>query len=454
MSLGRKSALRNAFALIIGLLALATLLSYSIQESFSRRSVEIHRQFVQEQEVLTSIRRNLWMGGILTRDYFLNSSPTRTEEFRAQLDKLKAETSRLLPLLVATGATPESVQQLRERFDDLWLTLETSVAPDFGQAQPYDFIQREVVPRRDAAGQVLRQVERANRDALSEIESRFTLSRTAAATSLMYLLGACLIAGALVAVLSLRYSRHLERQSAERFAEVSEAKQQLERLSARLMDVQEEERTKLSRELHDEIVQNLAVIKLELNRAVSHSQGMQAEFRTQLIAARDLAESTMRSVRDISMLLRPSLLDDLGLFPALQAQAEEFSRRTGTRCKVEERGISADLPSPVKTCVYRVVQEALRNCEKHSQATEVSISIVQLENEIEAEVLDNGIGFDPADEQRRSPFHLGLLGMRERASALGGSLVLESAPQRGTSVQLRIPLAPKSSHSPKLEAFA
>lgn len=450
---GKKAVLRNGYLLMMALLGLATLLAYTIQESFSKRSVAIHREFVQEQETLVALRRNLWTGGILTRDYFLNTAPDRRQVFERQLAELRTDTMRLLPVLVRNGATREVVEELQRLFQDLWVTLEATTKSQRNAPEPYEFIQREVVPRRDAAAVVLRQLERANRDALSESEVRFSLSRSSAASSLLYLLGACSVAGALIALLSLRFYNHLERESAARFDEVSEAKRKLERLSARLMEIQEEERTKLSRELHDEIVQNLAVVKIELHRALAQSGALSADARARLVDARDLAERTMRAVRDISMLLRPSLLDDLGLFPALQAQAEEFTRRTGTRCSVTQDGLADDLPGATKTCVYRVVQEALRNCEKHSQATEVSIRLKQSAAEILVEVSDNGIGFAPPGEtERSSPFHLGLLGMKERASSLHGSLDLDTDHHNGGAVvRLRLPLAPLSNNVDALE---
>jgi signal transduction histidine kinase len=312
-----------------------------------------------------------------------------------------------------------------------------------------------VVPRRDAAGHLLRDLEHANRDSLTDSEKRFTSTRAAATGSLIFLLGACLVAGILVAVASMRYSNHLERQATERFVEVSQAKQQLEQLSARLMEIQEEERTKLSRELHDEVVQNLAVLKIEINRAATAVPQEMTELKRSLSQAKTLAESTMRSVRDISMLLRPSLLDDLGLEPALQAQAEDFTRRTGTRCELDGRGLTADLSRPVKTCAYRVVQEALWNCEKHSRATRVSIRVVQSDRDLSVEISDNGVGYVPPEHGRNSPFHLGVLGMRERAAGLGGRLTTESAPNNGTIVRLQVPLeadTPRTTHTIEVHA--
>jgi signal transduction histidine kinase len=158
--------------------------------------------------------------------------------------------------------------------------------------------------------------------------------------------------------------------------------------------------------------------------------------------ARDLAERTVQTVRNIALLLRPALLDDLGLAPALQWQLEEFTRRSGIVCEFCEDGVDDMLPDPVKTCVYRVVQEALHNCEKHAGANRVSIALRQLPDSLEAEVRDNGRGFEL--NQKSMPHRnagLGILGMRERAARVGGTLALETAPGRGTHLSLRIPLA-------------
>jgi len=124
--------------------------------------------------------------------------------------------------------------------------------------------------------------------------------------------------------------------------------------------------------------------------------------------------------------------------PALQFQLEEFLRRSGIACEFIEDGVEDRLPDPVKTCVYRVVQEALHNCEKHSRARKVRVTVRQLDECLVAEVEDDGCGF-AATAQRSTGF--GLLGMRERSANAGGSLVVDSAPGQGTRIALRIPLA-------------
>jgi signal transduction histidine kinase len=206
------------------------------------------------------------------------------------------------------------------------------------------------------------------------------------------------------------------------------------------MEIQEEERTRLSRELHDEIVQNLAVLKIDITEALARVQAVDSRdpaMKEALVRAKELADRTVATVRNISLLLRPSLLDDLGLGPALQWHTDDFTRRTKVPCKYIEEGLQETLPDAVNTCVYRVVQEALRNCEKHSGASSVSVHVRQTDAGLVVEVRDDGVGFS---KQKRSLASLGVLGMRERAAALGGELTISSSAGNGTSVRLRLPL--------------
>jgi len=152
----------------------------------------------------------------------------------------------------------------------------------------------------------------------------------------------------------------------------------------------------------------------------------------------------LKTVRNITLLLRPSLLDDLGLGPALQWQAEDFRRRTGVPCELTEEGLRDDLPDPVKTCVYRVTQEAMHNCEKYASASKVCVRVLQEPGKLTVEVQDDGVGFEQTPDaagRALATLHFGILGMKERAASLGGKLTLDSAPGKGTSVLLEIPLA-------------
>jgi signal transduction histidine kinase len=442
MAIAKRLVLSSGFGIIIALLVISTALAWRIQETFSERSVEIHRRFVHEQELLTNMRRVLWSVGMLLRDHYLNPHP-ESGALQSRLEEAKKQAESMTSELRRSSTRSEAIDELDRQFSELWrLAYQGSDTP-MSSEERFTFLQQEIVPRRDSAGRVLREIERANTSLLAESEEQFTDTRTGATRRLLIILGVCLVAGLYVAGFSTRYAERLEQESQMRFTEVSEAKQQLEHLSARLMDVQEEERTRLSRELHDEIIQNLAVLKMEITQAqAAAAKGLASEEG--LARARQLAETTVRSVRDISLLLRPSLLDDLGLIPALQWQAEEFSRRTGVPCTIVGDLPTESLPETSKTCVYRVVQEALRNCEKHSGATEVRVNVLESDNNLQVSIEDNGRGFQENGTRRFSS--LGVLGMRERAAALGGTLQTGNRVTGGAVVRLTLPLQSISEH--------
>lgn len=438
MAIGNRLVLRSGFSIIIGLLVISAVMAWRIHETFSQRSYEIHHNFVQQREVLTILRTALWMSVVEVRDFSVGATPDPNAAV-ARLVALRRNADQQLERLKETTRRKEAVAALELQFSELWSAVEKVVEWDEQPATRYAYIQGELSRRRDEVANMLRDIERWSRHSLTASEEQLQETRDSAARRLLAMLATCVICGLLVAQFSIRYSDRLEGEAEARFAEVSEAKAHLEHLSARLMEVQEEERTRLSHELHDEVVQNLAVLKMEIVGVIAGAGTLPPRAAARLSRARELAEKTVAEVRNISVLLRPSLLDDLGLGPALQWQIEEFTRRTGVRCELAESGLADDLPDTVKTCVYRVTQEALRNCEKHSGATAVRVIVTQTEKGLDTAIEDNGSGF-PAKRVQR-PSSLGVLGMKERAAALGGRLETSNRPEGGACVHLHLPLA-------------
>jgi signal transduction histidine kinase len=151
---------------------------------------------------------------------------------------------------------------------------------------------------------------------------------------------------------------------------------------------------------------------------------------------KSLVENSVRVVRNMALLLRPSMLDDLGLVPALQWQAREVSRRTSMDVSVATELATGDLSDEYKTCIYRVVQEALHNCSRHARATKVRIRVQQEAHRLSFSIQDDGQGFDV-----RHTKGLGLLGIEERVASLGGNCDIQSAPGSGTIVAIELPLS-------------
>ena len=453
MSLGwsKRVALRAGYAAVIIVLVLSAVEAYRIQSGISQQHLEIYRRYVEHDEALAILRRNLWLAGNRVRDFFINPSPESGAELTGHLQSLRAEDDQVLTVLGRSPRYRSAVPQLRKSLDEFWTVVDPIPRTMLSASREdrVEFLNREVVPRRGELYNALRELTIADQRALQDSEGEFAGARRLAAFRLVLMLGLGILLCVIVAGLTLSHAENLEQEADRHFAAVEEAKRELQQLSARLLEIEEEGRRKLSRELHDEIGQTLALLQIELSRAQVAPSNSPAAAREHLDRARGLAERTVQTIRNISGLLRPALLDDLGLVPALQFQLEDFLRRSGIQCEFVEEGVAEQLPDTVKTCVYRVVQEALHNCEKHSGARKVRVSVRQFPELLVAEIEDDGAGFQ-LNEQRKPvrSMGLGLLGMRERAVNAGGSLIIDSAPGHGARIALRIPLLPQRSATP------
>ena len=209
-------------------------------------------------------------------------------------------------------------------------------------------------------------------------------------------------------------------------------------LLRRLATAQEAERYRLARELHDQMGQHLTALGLGL-KALRDATPASSAAGASLLQMQELADLMGREVHQIAVELRPTALDDLGLCTALENYVESWSEQTGVEADFQGVGMDgARLPPEVETALYRVVQEALTNVRKHARSRHVSVILRRAQQEAVAVVEDDGRGFDP---EVPAAGRLGLLGMRERLALVGGTLTVESTPEKGTAVFARIPLA-------------
>jgi len=213
-------------------------------------------------------------------------------------------------------------------------------------------------------------------------------------------------------------------------------------LSTSVVEAREEERRRIARELHDELGQRLTALKLELAALL----GAEASRRVQIENMLGMVDETIASVRRISTDLRPAMLDDLGLNAAIEWLARDAARRLGIEVTTHLGENEPALDDRVATAAFRMVQEALTNVARHARATDVQITLRQQHDELELIVCDNGVGF-PADALQRAG-SFGLLGMRERAAMLGGSVATTNLPDGGACLTVRLPLAPEKEPSP------
>jgi PAS domain S-box-containing protein len=218
--------------------------------------------------------------------------------------------------------------------------------------------------------------------------------------------------------------------------------EQLRALTDRLQHVREEERTRVAREIHDELGQACTAIKMDLASVGRKATKRQTQLRAKVESAIQLVDSLIISLRRIASDLRPSTLDDLGLTAALEWQAQEFERRTGVQCRITLSQELSDLDSERSTAIFRIFQESLTNVARHANATRVEARLEEEDDRLTFQVRDNGKGFDA--EEAKAHKSLGLVGMRERALLLNGEIQIEGVPGEGTTLTLRIPL-PRSS---------
>ena len=234
---------------------------------------------------------------------------------------------------------------------------------------------------------------------------------------------------------------NVQRQEAELALRNSEA--QLRHLSRQLLMAHEEERKRISRELHDEIVQTLVGINVHLSSLMLKAPANLKDLRRHIARTQRLVEKSVDIVHRFARELRPTVLDDLGLIPALQSYIKDFTKRTGLCIHFKTIPEVEQLDGNQRTVLYRVAQSALTNVNKHAHATEAKVSIRKLSGAIRMEIHDNGKSFEVervlfAKRHKR----LGLLGSRERVEMIGGTFGIESAPGRGTLISVEIPLAP------------
>jgi signal transduction histidine kinase len=198
----------------------------------------------------------------------------------------------------------------------------------------------------------------------------------------------------------------------------------------RIVGAQELERQRLARELHDETGQALTSILLGLKQ-------LEGADPASVTALRELVVDTLRDVRRLAVELRPKVLDDFGLVPALERLTEGFAEQTGIAVDLEAASVKERLPEEVETAIYRIVQESLTNVVKHAHAHRVTVLLARADAKIKVVIEDDGTGFAP--ERARSD-GIGLIGMRERIQLLDGTLTVESSERSGTTVAVEVPV--------------
>ncbi len=397
----------------------------------------IRQAFLGRLRTLEQIRSEIYLSGTDMRDFLLSPSAAGSETRRADIVSIQNRTRTALDGY-SRALDPEeqdTFQALRTEIDAWWQVLQTAFqwTPAERGRLRYTFFYEQLVPRRTTMLQIADRIAEINARGLNRSEERLAASAGQLRWSLLVTFGIALSGGAVLALATTIVTLRLEREVERRLQETMEARSGLQDLSARLVRAQEDERRTLARELHDEVGQSLSAIMMEAGnvQAAMHA----GEIRDRVSSIGAVAEKTLNVVRDLALLLRPSMLDDFGLVPALNWHAREMTKRTGLNVRVTADEASGELPDEHGTCVYRLVQEALNNAARHAGARNLQVTVKNERARVTFSVRDDGGGFD-----KRAVRGLGLLGMEERVRRLGGRFQIDSQPGKGTTISAELPL--------------
>jgi signal transduction histidine kinase len=439
-------ALALGFGSLLLIMTLAGLDALRVLENFRHSEARIRRQFLFRNHVLNDIRSEVYVSGTYVRDYLLDPESTRADSFRRSLEQVREQMESSLHSY-AGQLNPEEAQHyaaLKTELGRYWDILAPIFQWDAAQRRNlgYTFLRDEVFPRRQNMLAIADRIAALNEQQLNRANDQVAGLLSAFEARVGITLAIALVLGLAMAAFSIHGILKLERRAHTQYVEMAEARSQLQDLSARLVQAQETERRALSRELHDEVGQSLSAVLIEL-RNLASGLGARADEHTsgQVELIKGLVESAVCVVRNMALLLRPSMLDDLGLLPALRWQAREVSKRTSIDVSVAAETRSEDYPDAYKTCIYRVVQEALNNCERHSQAKTIRIRVQEDGGRLHLSIQDDGQGFD--FEQTKG---MGLLGIQERVAGMGGACRVHSTPGGGTLLTVELPLPPSENH--------
>jgi signal transduction histidine kinase len=375
--------------------------------------------------------------------YLLSVTPSAADETDGDVAKRADEARQALQKYPPDRSDEEQqlLQQLQNYIVEEDKVFRSAVAWNAEERRLHaqEMVAREILPRRQGFVAIAEKIELLNNQETIAAKQANFVEFGRLQNNLSEFLMLALVSGFLLAVVSAIYILRLERQARFRYAELVQSRTELQQLSARLVDAQETERRAISRELHDEVGQALGLLLMDAGR-LSNQLGPADQKGQEIVRSiKTVAERTVQTVRNMALLLRPSMLDDLGLLPAVEWYAREMSRRGETEVEVRAENISDALPDPLKLCVYRMVQEALNNAERHAHAKNITVELKQSAGAISVKIEDDGSGFDP--KRTRG---MGLLGMEERVKRLGGSIIIESRPGTRTIIRAELPLATSS----------
>ena len=455
-----RAALFLGFGLTLGVWLFA---GYYLTQRISEvedRAAEINARFRRSQALLSTVRAQVLLESVYVRDALLDSDPTADGTYRRRIEETYRTIDRAMERYVPvmdSSAELERVVQLRREIANFHGAMMQVLGTDSSRParDARTLLNNEVVTKREVAIRVSEEVQALNRGAFMQQQTDMVAIYRVTQRRVWEGLGIALAVSLGIGLLATLYAGRLEGRVRRQQVKDAQNTRDLQQLSAKLITAQEEERRTIARELHDEVGQLLTAMKVELavaQRAINESGGSGYLLND----ARSIADGAFATVRDLSHLLHPAMLDDLGLAPAVEWYVRGFAKRHSIRVEVRHDHMGERLTPEIEASVYRIVQEALTNVVKHARASSCRVFLQRLPHTVLITIEDDGAGFDPTEAERAGESRgLGLVGIRERVSQLRGTLHLETAPDNGTRLTVELParVRPSPEESKAVDPF-
>ena len=432
------------FSLMLGTWILVSYTVSARMNDIRQRAAAITERYTNAQAVFATVRAKVLLGSVYVRDALLDPAPvtlTYRRQVEAVYEELNRELQNYVPVLDSVTER-DSMERLRREIGDFTQTLLQVLETDSGlwPTTARDLLRTEVVPQREVVIRVSEEMQALNREAFArqqlEIADLYVLNQQRFMLTLSLALAASVGIGVLAVISVGRLEKDLRRGRVRG----EQTTRELQSLSSRMVTAQEEERRRIARELHDEVGQGLMAIRVEL--AVAQNAIETAGIHEPVLAnVRAITEGALAKIRDLSHLLHPAMLDDLGLVTAVESYVREFGQRYNIRIQMMRVNLPDRFTREIEASIYRVIQEALTNIAKHSRARNCTVTLQKVGQSLLVVVEDDGEGFE-VNERSDAGRHggLGLISIRERAAQLGGTVRIDSAVGKGTRLSIEVPV--------------
>lgn len=414
----------------------------ALKETNSETSL-IHEEYRKSAHALNQIQISILRSAVINREILVYATDVNVPvDLINELESLRRETNESLAVLNANIGTSSSdlYNSFAGEVANYWSFLDATDWKSIRSGARGKFLlvlKGEIVPKRKAILEMSEEVTGIARENLARETARINESINEAKLNMLSVMTLVILASVVATGFAVSHIRSLELGAEREHKNLMAAEDEMRRLSSELVKAGERKRKELSRELHDQVGQTLTGLKLGISGLERAGSPVSEEHRIKIGELKLMVEDLIKMVRHISMGLRPSILDDLGLCPALEWLAREFGRQSGLRIDVKwEKDLIMSGGEELRTDLYRIAQEALTNSARHSQASTVTISLGSSGEMLVMIIEDDGVGFEPDRVKKKG---LGLVGIKERVSKYHGTLTVDSRIYVGTRITVRIP---------------